>query len=112
MLEAYVGPKPKGMETRHLNGNRQDNRLSNLSYGSHSDNQQDAVRHGTQAGLHTRGERHGQAKLNEGQVRVIFHAYHDGAYTQQDIADCFGVSRGCIKGITLIHYWGYLWNDN
>jgi hypothetical protein len=111
VLETYVGPKPEGMETRHLNGNRQDNRLMNLSYGSHGDNQRDAVKHGTQAGLHTKGEKHGQAKLNEQQVRVIFHAYHDGIHTQQKLADHFRVTRGCVKGITSKRNWGHLWDD-
>ncbi len=30
VLEAFVGPRPDGMECRHLNGNRTNNHLSNI----------------------------------------------------------------------------------
>lgn len=46
VMAAFVGPCPAGMEIRHLNGNRLDARLANLAYGTHAENQQDAVRHG------------------------------------------------------------------
>src|SRR5215471_1608313 len=38
ILEAFVGPCPKGMEARHLNGDRQDNRLVNLAWGTRLEN--------------------------------------------------------------------------
>lgn len=47
MLEAFVGPCPDGMQTRHLNGNGLDNRLVNLRWGTPSENSHDKVRHGT-----------------------------------------------------------------
>lgn len=46
VLEAFVGPLPKGMVTRHLNGNHTDNRLENLAYGTPRENGLDTVRHG------------------------------------------------------------------
>lgn len=47
VLEAFVGPRPSGMECRHLNGVPGDNRLSNLRWGTSSENNQDQVAHGT-----------------------------------------------------------------
>lgn len=47
MAEAFIGPRPEGMEVRHLNGDKTDNRLENLAYGTHSENMLDTVRHGT-----------------------------------------------------------------
>ncbi len=47
VLEAFVGPRPDGMEACHNNGIRTDARLENLRWGSRSDNQRDATRHGT-----------------------------------------------------------------
>lgn len=46
VLLAFVGPKPDGLVVRHINGDRLDNRLENLAYGTYSDNNQDTVRHG------------------------------------------------------------------
>jgi NUMOD4 motif/HNH endonuclease len=47
VLLAFVGPAPDGMECRHLNGVPDDNRLPNLAWGTHTENMQDVVRHGT-----------------------------------------------------------------
>lgn len=46
VLTAFVGDRPEGAVTRHLNGVPHDNRLENLSWGTGSENQYDAVRHG------------------------------------------------------------------
>lgn len=45
VAETYLGPRPDGMEVRHLNGDSLDNRVCNLVYGTHADNMQDRVRH-------------------------------------------------------------------
>lgn len=47
VLEAFVGPCPEGMETRHFNGNPLDNRLENLLWGTPVENASDCTRHGT-----------------------------------------------------------------
>lgn len=46
VLEAFVGPPPPGMETRHLDGDPHNNRLGNLKWGSSSENNDDIVAHG------------------------------------------------------------------
>lgn len=67
VLETFVGKCPKGFQCRHLDGNRLNNNLSNLKWGTRSENQKDRVKHGT----HNRGTRHGLSKLNENKVRKI-----------------------------------------
>lgn len=47
VLAAFIGPRPDGMDIRHLDGNGENNRLDNLAYGTRSENMQDALRHRT-----------------------------------------------------------------
>lgn len=47
VLLAFVGPAPTGQATRHLDGDPGNNALSNLAYGTYSENNADKVRHGT-----------------------------------------------------------------
>ena len=54
VLEAFVGPRPQGMQCRHLNGHKRDNRLINLCWGTSAENAADRDRHGRTA----RGDEH------------------------------------------------------
>ena len=110
VLETFVGPCPPGMEVCHNNGNRQDNRLENLRWDTKSNNHQDAIRHGTHTSLHQNGELNPVSKLKEEDIKVIFHAYHDGTHTQQELADYFGVARGTIQPILERRTWKHVWN--
>src|SRR5580704_2133130 len=64
VMEAFVGPRPDGMETRHLDGDYQNPQLNNLIYGTASQNQMDRVMHGTS----NRGERCAASVLKRQQV--------------------------------------------
>jgi hypothetical protein len=55
---AFHGPRPRGMEVRHLNGNRRDNTPGNLAWGTRAENVADRVRHGSH-----RGSKNPRAKL-------------------------------------------------
>lgn len=47
VLEAFVGPRPDGMEGCHNNGNPSDNRVENLRWDTPSNNSLDKQLHGT-----------------------------------------------------------------
>jgi hypothetical protein len=64
VLLAFVGPAPEGTEACHDNGVASDNRLTNLRWDTHHENNQDRKRHGT----YMRGEKHHMAKLTQQQV--------------------------------------------
>lgn len=64
---AFVGPRPRRAVVRHLNGDNQDDRAVNLTYGSQKQNIQDKLTHGTMP----LGEDHHSAKLTEEAVREI-----------------------------------------
>lgn len=46
IMITFIGPIPDGMEVLHINGNPTDNRLSNLRYGSRTENILDVYRQG------------------------------------------------------------------
>ena len=48
VAEAFLGERPDGYEIRHLDGDSANNAVTNLRYGTKSENMLDAVRHGTQ----------------------------------------------------------------
>lgn len=47
VLEAFVGPRPDGAVARHLDGNVKNNALSNLAWGTPTENALDRVSHGS-----------------------------------------------------------------
>ena len=53
VLEAFVGPRPgktrvnNGSEVRHLDGDKHNNKLDNLAWGTMQENQQDRKLHAT-----------------------------------------------------------------
>lgn len=69
MALAFLGPRPEGLEIRHLDDNKLNNRLSNLRYGTHSENALDMYRNGL--GADNNGERNGMAKLTFETVRQL-----------------------------------------
>ena len=47
VAEAFIGACPEGMEVCHSDGNKTNNHVANLRFGTSSDNELDKVRHGT-----------------------------------------------------------------
>jgi hypothetical protein len=113
VLESWVGPCPPAMECRHLNGNSHDNRVENLAWGTHSENSKDTIRHGTfHSGLpeiHPVGEEAPNSRLREREVRTIIYAYRTGEFTQQGIADMYGISRRLVGAIAHRETWKHIW---
>ena len=58
VLEAFVSPRPPGMDSCHNDGNPKNNRLDNLRWDTRSNNIRDGVRHGTwESAARTAGRR-------------------------------------------------------
>ncbi|TDL05607.1 hypothetical protein EUA05_17955 [Mycobacterium paragordonae] len=106
---AFHGPRPDGMECRHLNDVKADNRAENLCWGTMSENHEDAVRNGLRRPL--RGQRHGRSKLSEDDVRVIRRDYAEGRCSQDELAKRYGVSQRLISGIVRRKTWTHIADD-
>jgi len=87
VLETFVGPCPPECDVaRHLDGNPSNNALSNLRWGTFTENESDKVLHGTKA----RGEKIFGARLTEKAVTEIKGRVGAGA-TVEKIAEDYGV---------------------
>lgn len=95
VADAFHGPRPYGMQIRHLDGNPRNNRPSNLAYGTGRENARDRLDHGR----NPHGERNGFAKLPDVAVRVVRAAYAAGVASQDQLADLFGMSQAQIHNI-------------
>lgn len=103
ILEAFVGPVPAGLQTRHLDGDSLNNALANLCYGTARENKADTVRHGRIL----KGESHRGAKLTEIQVRDIRSKITSGM-SDLAISNFFSVSESTIRAIRHRNNWGWL----
>ena len=102
---AFLGPRPQGAQINHVSGNKTDNRAANLEYVSCRQN----VRHSWDLGLRTgqqvSGQRHGQAKLTDDQVRAIRSAQ---GLPLRTLALQHGVSQQCISQILKRKTWRHV----
>lgn len=102
VLEAFVGPRPRGLLGLHRDDNGHNNWLDNLYWGTFQDQETDRVRNGGRV----RGETNGNAKLTGLDVLDMRKRHLEGE-SVQGIADLFGVSwraaRNAITGQTWSH---------
>lgn len=96
----FLGPTPPGMECRHLDGNRENAALTNLAYGSRSENYHDRHAHGTDIS----GERHGNAKLSDKDVIEM----RRSKLPPRKVAEHYGMSLGNVYKILGRRAWRHL----
>lgn len=98
VLLTFVGPCPEGTEACHLNGNRLDNRLVNLKWDTHRNNENHKRAHGTWFA------RRSNTTLEAWQAAETKYLVTRGI-TQAKVARLFGVSRQIISDICRGHTW-------
>lgn len=84
VCDAFNGPPPNGMVCRHLDGENTNNAASNLKWGTHVENQNDRITHGTDL----RGEDVSTAKLTAYQAAAI-----KAGMPQKLSKSMFGISK-------------------
>lgn len=121
VLMAFLGPPPKNMETRHLDNNPRNNRLTNLEWNTHLNNMRDQDRFGTRArglrhGRYTqpestlRGEQQPKSKLTAAKVVKIKARLNKG-HKQYLIARDYKVSASLVQAIKAGRAWRHVTTD-
>lgn len=91
--------KSSGLQVNHIDGDKTNNRPSNLEYATHSEN----IQHAFDTGLirPKRGSLNGMSKITEEEVRAIRqHAASNGRYYgRKMLAEKYGISEAHIKDI-------------
>lgn len=105
VLTTFVGPCPAGHECRHLDGNKANCSLSNLAWGTRSDNAKDRVRHGTQ--VDTSGERHGMTRLSDRDALEIIRLRSIGTPVAE-VASAFSIGHATVSRIANGKGWAHL----
>lgn len=94
VLEAFVGPRPKGYECCHFpDPNPLNNRLNNLMWGTPQENTKHQYVHNTRV----QGEKHPQCKLSNEDVKAI--RAMGKTQRQKQIAETFGITVGYVSVI-------------
>jgi len=95
----WFGMRDDGNDVNHIDGNKQNNNITNLEYCTHQENCQHAVDSGLWKIKH--GSTNGNSKLTESDVIAIrHHAANNGRYYgRKMLADKYGVSESHIKDI-------------
>ena len=103
VLAAFVGECPEGMECRHLNGNRSDNRLGNLAWGTKAQNGRDKVDHGNSL----LGEANPSSVLSSSGVRLMRELRSSGS-TYPELGRRFGVSKDTARLACIGKTWSHV----
>lgn len=102
VLTAFRGPRPPGLVGCHNDGDKANNALANLRWGTPASNIADFVKHGS-----ARGSKNGAARLDEATVRGIKARLAAGE-TLMKIAEDHGVSVTAIWHIKSGKSWAHV----
>ena len=105
VAELFIGEIPKGMVVNHINGNKHDNRVTNLEIISPKENTQHAIGLGLIKGKS--GESHHNSKLTEEKVLEIYELIKL-RYSNTKIAEVMGVNHRTVSQIRSGDRWSEL----
>jgi len=97
VLGAWVGPRPKGMDACHNDGDKSNNCVSNLRWDTRKANVADCLRHGRHSCLR-RGNEHNSNILLEHEVELAKDLYHQGV-SFAELGRMFGHYHAIYKAI-------------
>lgn len=103
VAEAFHGPRPDGFVAAHLDGQRSNNRSTNIAWVTPAENESHKLKHGSRP----MGERQWCSKLTAAAVREIRSA-EDYRGVGRHFAQRFDVSPALISKIRKGHWWRHV----
>jgi hypothetical protein len=100
VAKLFIGNRPDGFVIRHLDGNRLNNHVSNLAYGTTRENYDDTIKHKVHA-----GENNSRALLNERSVKAIKILNKEFNLDKYNLAKAFDVNHATIRAILSGRNW-------
>lgn len=97
---AFLGMRSGELVVNHIDGNKQNNRASNLEYITQAENEA----HANRLGLKAKGERHGRSVIGPDAVRAIRDLYAKGS-TPTEISRVYGLHPEHILKIARRKMW-------
>ncbi len=97
VLECFVGVRPHKWEGRHLDGNINNNSLTNVCWGTCEENAADRRRHRTQ-----------QSKITADQAREVLKLANEAKLSQPQIAAMFGITQTAVSLIKRRKNWKHI----
>jgi hypothetical protein len=107
LVAAAFLPNPEGKsDVNQIDGNKANNRASNLEWMSNADNQ----RHSVSAGIRRLGAAHHKSKLTTDDVVAIRHAASDSSASVAELAIRYRISGSQVRNIVRLKTWQHV-ND-
>ena len=100
---AFICQRPHGLEINHIDGNKLNNKLSNLEYVTRAEN----MRHASEIMLTERGSTHHNSKLTEDKVRRMRALSAAGA-SYSSLGRMFGVSHAAARRAVIGKTWRHV----
>lgn len=92
VLSTFVSAPFPGADAAHENGVNYDDRVENLSWKTHADNESDKLIHGTAV----LGQKSHLAKMTDAQASNALSLWETGNYTLKQIGDLYGVTKQAV----------------
>lgn len=105
-LSTFAGVQEGRPFCCHIDGDKNNNKIINLKWGTRLENEKDKIKHGTLS----RGERCGTHKLMNEDVYRILYLYETEGYSQRSLAKMYNLEPSTIHSVVHKKSWRHLWN--
>jgi len=100
VAKVFIGDRPDGLVIRHIDGDRYNNKVTNLCYGSPHENTLDSIKNKTYA-----KEKNGRSLLNQRMVNAIRYFHNKNLVEKNELSLAFNVSPATIQAIITNRNW-------